>query len=476
MHQASSSTSGTNLQRLGSGRRRWRALGVLALATLLASCGGGGDGGGGGGSSSRGPLSCGAQDVKGWLSDYFAGDYFWYAISPRPSPSGPSTVAEHFNALLYTGSDPAFPADRWSRYESTESFNRFFGEGRTLGFGVAVAGLEVSGQPGMPLRVRVVDAGSPAAIAGLARGDTLLFINGRTSAELIAAGDFSALSATSAGQTLSLQWRTAGGLDRSATLAATTYELAPVPRAQTLTSPLGRRLGYVEVRSLISQTAPPLETAFAQFRADGVQDIVLDLRYNGGGLVSMGGTVASYVAGSRAAGQVYASLLYNNLRSTSNQSFLFASPAPAAAANVPRVYVLMGRRTCSASEQIINGLQGAGVQVIGIGETSCGKPLGFVPVPDGCGTTYSVVNFESVNRLNQGRYFNGLLASCSVAEDFTQPQGGLGDPLLQAARRMADGGSCPVSESRAQPLASRRDPGRAAAGLEPGERQDMIPR
>lgn len=453
-------------------RRTWgrRGLAVMAAA-VLAACGGGGSDGGGSGASTA-PASCSSDDLKTWLSNYFTTDYFWYALSPRPSPLSPSSVSQHFSDLLYAGSDAAFPADRWSRFESTESFNRFFGEGNALGYGVSVAGLEVAGQPTRPLYVRAVDAGSPAAVAGLMRGDQILSLNGRTAADLIAADDFSALTATAAGQSLNLTWRNASGVDRSATLTSTTYALAPVPRAQTITSPGGRKLGYVEVRSMISQTQAPLETAFAQFRADGVQDIVLDLRYNGGGLVSMGATVASYVAGTRAAGQTYASLLYNNQRAASNQSFLFANPAPASAASVSRVFVLMGRRTCSASEQVINGLQGAGVQVVAVGEATCGKPVGFVPVSDGCGTTYSVVNFESVNRLNQGRYFNGLNATCNVAEDWTVAQGSNTDPLVAATRTLADGGACPVSEGRQQPLAARR----AGHTREPGERQDMIPR
>ncbi len=452
--------------------RRSAKLVASSAVVLLAACGGGGDGGGGGGNAGGStPLSCSSDDLKSWLSSYFSTDYFWYRLNPRPSPISPASVADHFNALLYAGSDPAFPADRWSRYESTESFNRFFGEGRSLGYGVSVAGLEVAGQPARPLYVRSVDPLSPAVAAGLTRGDQLLTVNGRTAADLITTNDFAALSATAAGQTLGLTWRTAAGASRSATLTATIYDVTPVPRAQTITTPLGRRLGYIEVRTMVSQTAAGLESAFAQFRTDGVRDIVLDMRYNGGGLVSMGGTVASYVAGTRVAGQVYASLLYNDRKASSNQSFNFANPAPTFAANVPRVYVLMGRRTCSASEQVINGLRGAGIEVIGIGEATCGKPVGFVPVSDTCGTTYSVVNFESVNRLNEGRYFNGFAATCSVTENFTQPQGSLGDSLLAAARTLADGGACPVSAEREQPQSIRR----SRATSEPGERQGMIP-
>ena len=123
--------------------------------------------------------------------------------------------------------------------------------------------------------------------------------------------------------------------------------------------------------------------------------------------------------------------------------------------NLPRAFVLMGRRTCSASEQVINGLRGAGIEVVAVGETTCGKPVGFLPSA-ACGRTYSVVNFESVNQRNEGRYFDGFAPTCEVAEDFSTVQGGSADPLLQAALATVDSGFCPVVASgRASALAAR---------------------
>ncbi len=442
---------------------------ALAVTLALAGCGGGGDAGAPSGS---GPLSCAVGDQKTWLSSYFNDSYFWYAMSPRPAVDGTSSVDSFFKALLYTGTDPNFPADRWSGYESTESFNRFFGDGQSLGYGLSVAGLEVVGQSSAPLYVRSVDPRSVAAAAGIVRGDTLLSLNGRSTVDLIAANDFSLLSAKAVGDSLEVVWRTTAGVQKRATLSAGIYALTPVPLQAVVTTAGGRRVGYLEVRNMISQAATPLETAFASFAAQGAQDIVLDLRYNGGGLVSMGAAVASYVGGTRVAGRAYASLLYNDKQAAQNQRFDFSNPALGSAANAPRVFVLMGRRTCSASEQVINGLRGAGIEVVAIGEASCGKPVGFLPQSDGCGTTYSIVNFESVNALNQGRYFSGFAPTCAVAEDWTQPQASVGDPLWVAASRMVDGGACPTAGMRVQPAGVR-------AGLrsgEGGERQGMIPR
>jgi hypothetical protein len=128
-----------------------------------------------------------------------------------------------------------------------------------------------------------------------------------------------------------------------------------------------------------------------------------------------------------------------------------------------------------------------GVNVIAVGDTTCGKPVGFLPRDDGCGTTYSAVNFESVNALNEGRYFDGFAPSeltdgsdtCRVPDDFTTPLGTATEPLLAAARLHADTGACgvvPMVAAREQALSIKRWSRGARVGGEPGERRDMIPR
>lgn len=447
-------------------------LAAAACALALTACGGGGGSGGGGSAA-----TCTVAEENAWLQGHFADTYFWNALAPRPSPVGYTSSATYFSALLYQGGDAipggangaTWPRDRWSGYQSTESFDQFYGEGQTLGYGVAVAGLEVKGQPAQPLLVRQVDPGSPAGLAGVQRGDRVLALNGRAASEVIAADDFSALTASAAGQQLVLQLRR-GSTDLSVTLAAALYTLTPVPEATVLTTPGGRKVGYLRMSNFISQALSPLETGFAQFRAQGVQSVVLDLRYNGGGLVSVSSTLGGYLGGARAAGKVFASLVYNPQQASRNTTYRFASPAPASAVESPRVYVLMGRRTCSASELVINGLRGAGLDVVTVGETSCGKPVGFQPT-DQCGKTWSIVNFESVNALGQGRYFDGLAATCAVAEDFTQPLASAGDPLARTALAHADSGSCGPVGARATPLYRRS----AADAPEPGERRGMMP-
>jgi hypothetical protein len=438
----------------------------LAAAALLSACGGGG---GGGNAGTVVPQACDDVPRKTALRDYFNDQYFWYRLSPRPDPAGATSLADYFNALLYTGTDATFPADRWSYTTPTTTYQQFFGDGKTLGYGVSVAGVEVTNRPDLPLYVRFVEPSSPAAAAGVVRGDRILAINGRAVADIITANDFSALTPANAGDTLTLTLAAAGGASRQVSVQAAVYGLVPVTSTRVVTSPLGRKVGYLVVKDMISQALQPMSDAVASFQAQGVGEMVLDLRYNGGGLVTVGRDIASMIAGGRVAGQTYASLVFNDKQTASNTRYTFTSPSPSL--GLQRVIVLAGERTCSASEQLIAGLRGV-VDVVLVGRTTCGKPVGFVPRDDQCGTTYSVVNFESQNARGEGRYFNGLVPNCAAAEDWSKPLGATDEPFLAVALSQVDGKSCvaPSSATRAHALSVRL----RGALADEGERPSMI--
>jgi len=112
--------------------------------------------------------------------------------------------------------------------------------------------------------------------------------------------------------------------------------------------------------------------------------------------------------------------------------------------DLPRVYVITGPNTCSASESIINSLRGINVKVIQIGSTTCGKPYGFYPA-DNCGTTYFSIQFRGVNAKDFGDYPDGFspanstgevgvtLPGCSVFDDFAHALGDASEARLAEA-------------------------------------------
>jgi hypothetical protein len=123
--------------------------------------------------------------------------------------------------------------------------------------------------------------------------------------------------------------------------------------------------------------------------------------------------------------------------------------------NLPRVYVITGPGTCSASEAIMNGLRGINVEVIQIGSTTCGKPYGFYPT-DNCGTTYFTIQFRGVNAVNFGDYTDGFspantqgsvgtpVTGCSVADDYSSALGDPAERRLEAALNHQSGQGCPA--------------------------------
>jgi hypothetical protein len=428
--------------------RRWSASVMAAL--LLCACGGDG------GSEAPPPAaSCDLPTQQDWLRSYMLDWYLWSGRSPNPAPAGFTTLQAYFDALRF-GGDATTRADVWSYYQDTASYNRFFAEGQTMGYGLFVNGNERT----LPLRVRMTEPQGPAALAGMVRGDRIVSIDGVPDSELIN-GNFAVLSPAQAGQQISVVAETATG-QRTFVLTAALYTLTPVPATRVLTLADGRKAGYLALKDFIVQAQAPVEAAFADFRAQGATELIVDLRYNGGGRVSTANHLASQVVGALREGQLFTELRYNAAHQNANNRFLFsAAPAPA----FGRVLVLTGARTCSASELIVNGLA-PHVQVVTLGATTCGKPYGFNPVAS-CGNTFSVVNFQSYNAANFADYDDGLAPTCPIAEDFT---GTLGDPaekLTGAALSYLETGVCPASAA-ARAAATRRP-----LLLEPGERRGM---
>jgi hypothetical protein len=440
---------------------------VLGLF-MLSSCGGGG---GGSGTSVPPSATCSTDAQKDWLRSYMQDWYLWTGTSPNPDPQGYASLQSYFAALLYPGDGlvpSVVPADKWSYISDAAIYTQFFTDGQTLGYGLFVNGLELK----LPLKARYIEAQSPAALQGLVRGDKILTVNGRTAAELMAANDFSALNPTKAGDTLTLEISHNSGPPQTVTLTAAVYTLTPVPVSQVLTLPNASKVGYLVMKDFITQAEAPLATAFNDFRAASARDVILDLRYNGGGRISTATVLASLVAGSAYSQNVFTNLVFNTKQSSQNTSYRLASQTT----GFDRVMVLTGVRTCSASELVVNGLKPY-VQVVTVGGQTCGKPFGFVPQTN-CSSTFSAVNFESFNANGQGRYYHGIAATCPATDDFN---GQLGDPaevLTAAATSYLQTGLCPAVAASVTTLSARTSVlsavmSRGAATPEPGERRGM---
>jgi len=178
------------------------------------------------------------------------------------------------------------------------------------------------------------------------------------------------------------------------------------------------------------------------------------------------------------AGQIFENLVFNNKHPTTNpitgralsptpfhsttQGFSVNPGQALPTLNLSRVFVLAGPNTCSASESIMNSLEGVDVEVIQIGSTTCGKPYGFFAT-DNCGTTYFTIQFKGENNKGFGDYTDGfsptnstgivgtLVPGCSVADDFTHALGDPAESRLAAALAYRENPTCPLPSGTAPP-------------------------
>ena len=436
-----------------------RSAGSLLLSGMLLSGCGGGDPP----TSTPAPAPvdtspCSLFDQKARVLAHLQDRYLFRDQMPAPDPAAFPTAPAYFEALLVHTDPQGAPLDRWSYVQDSVSYNRIFTAGTTVGYGLGVAGRP---EDPAPIRIRYVDPGSPADQAGLRRGMVVDRIDGQLATDLQATQNFAMLTSTLAGTSLSLEVRdsVSAPVSRSMVLQSAGYTLQPVdPRyTRLMTLPSGRQIGLMFYRSVlqVADLTPTLQQFRAANQGQGIDALILDLRYNGGGYLTTARTLASDIAGSRLDSQVFVELIYNSLHTAQNTVYRFLVADPNLALNLPKLYVLTGRRTCSASELIINGLSPY-LPVIQIGATTCGKPYGFQPI-DICGNTYSAVQFSTRNSLGQGGYTSGLAPTCAVADDYTSAPGDVAEPLTAAALTHLQTGACPaVVSSGPQALGLRR--------------------
>ncbi|HVR72068.1 MAG TPA: S41 family peptidase [Vicinamibacteria bacterium] len=377
--------------------------------------------------------------------------YLWYRDLPDPAPSGFSSPEAYLEAVR----NPTFDQSYSYVADQAES-DAFFSESQFIGVGL---GFRQTGAS--ELRVTQVFPDSPAAEAGLFRGDYLLAVNGTAVATLLANNGLdAAFGPSTAGTAVTLAWRAPEGGEFTARLTKRAVTIPTV--SQTAVYDLGRagRVGYVHFRNFVRPSTAALNTAFAQLGEAAVDELILDLRYNGGGLISVARHLAGLIAGEPTRDQVFVEFFHNDKNTAQNQVLRF--PVPADALGVSRLVVITTRASASASESIVNSLRPF-MPVTVIGETTFGKPVGQYGF-DFCDKTLFPVSFQVRNARGEGDYFEGIPADCAAADDLDQPLGDSREGSVAEALRYIRTGSC-TTVAAAMARAQREREARIGRGL-----------
>lgn len=412
------------------GRLKRAVLPAFALA--LAGCSSGGGGGGAAAPAAAPPPDdCSATAQKQFVDDVMRDIYLWQSELPAVDLADFDSPEALLEALLFT------PLDRFSDIRDEQTETAFFSDSQFIGIGL---GTRIVGDE---LFVTQAFADGPAAAAGLDRGYRLLRINGAAVATLLDGGGLDgAFGPDEIGVEVVLEYADLAGAVATAQLFKRLVTIETVSAVAVLDAG-GVPTGYVAFRNFVQPSFAALEGAFADLRAAGVQDLVLDLRYNGGGLVSVADFLANLLGGEVTAGDVFSRRVHNENNTALDTTTLFADEAEAL--DLRRVVIITTGATASASELVINGLVPF-VDVTLVGEPSFGKPVGAYGYGF-CSKILRPTSFASENALGEGDYFDGFAVDCQAVDDLGHA---LGDPLeasLAEALHYLANGSCSVTAS-----------------------------
>jgi C-terminal processing protease CtpA/Prc len=420
---------------------RWA---VTAAALLLGACSSGGDGGGGGGS---GVGACSETARKDFVLRTTREWYLFPELLPASvDPAAFATAEDLLDHLTATAR--AQGKDRFFSYLTTRSADSStLGEGQFVGFG-----FRNREEPGPVVRVLDVYEGSPSADAGMRRGDSIVAIDsgsGFVAIETLLAGDATlsdALGPAAAGVRRGLRLEN-GGAIREISLVKRTVTIDPVPDGfGSSVLPLAGTtgVGYLNLRTYVSTADAQLRDAFAQFRARNLDYYVIDLRYNGGGLVATAELLGDLLGGARSGGDVFQRYVYSPANSSRNSTRTFRSVAQSV--RPVRIAFLTTDASASASEINVNGMA-PWVEVAIVGDDTFGKPVGQSAFDlAGCEDRLRLVTFANQNSRGQGDYYDGLAATlpfaCAADDDVGTPLGATTDPMVAGALHWLQAGAC----------------------------------
>lgn len=359
--------------------------------------------------------------------------------------------------LLSVLTEPARDAGldkNFSYLASLSAVNAFYGNAENTGYGVSLLPRSNG------IFINQVLPNSAGSGAGLGRGDQVLAVadsqdrlgapENQASVLLASGTAASALSAGVAGTSRWLRVRpNASDQLRDVNLTSATYSLDPVPNASApivLQDDNGHRVGYLMLRVFTPPAEPLLRTAMGQFRQAGVTDLIIDLRYNGGGTVTTADLLLDLLRRNFAPQDIKYKILFNANRSRSNSTAYFR-PEPNAIAP-GRIAFIVSAASASCSEAVPNELSPYfGANLALVGDRTYGKPVGQELFSNSsCDWVLGLVTFEARNGLDQGGYYQGLPydgfggVSIAAADDLGHAPGDPAEACTAAALRWIGNG------------------------------------
>ncbi|MFT5750021.1 MAG: carboxyl-terminal processing protease [Ancylomarina sp.] len=354
----------------------------------------------------------------------------------------PNLNSNNYNDLNKYFEDQLVAQDKWSFIADLESLLAFFEDGTYTGLG-----FDLKYEKGNDIPyVSLVYNESALYTQGITRGWKLVDVNGSSTNDLTE----SQIQSMLAWETSSAWFESSSGEQKKVNLTKKEMNQNTVIKKAVIPTE-NKKVAYLVFDSFLDSSEAELNEAFDFFRAEGAEELVLDMRYNGGGSTKIANQLAGLITGNNYAEQVFSKYIFNESQTSENFSEEFISQN--SALNFDRIFVITTSATASASELVINSLKpymGA-ENIILIGSTTHGKPVGMNVFEVGEFNLAVVpITFHITDKNGEGYYFEGIPVDYTIEDDLTHDWGDIDETNLKAALDYINNNSFPAVTSRAK--------------------------
>ena len=355
--------------------------------------------------------------------------YLWDKLMPVVTKEDYPGPYELLEAMRYK------ELDRWSY---VQEYDDYIAQSQAIfvGHGIRI-GLDNTNKT----RIAQIYNKSPMYAFGVRRGWIIKKLNGTDLAPVFIAGDGAAYSAligpSEAGVTNTFLFETPEGKDSTITTTKSKFILNTVIHYDTLVLKTGVT-GHLVFEQFVEPSNAELQTAFTFFKQNNINNIIVDLRYNGGGDITVLQNLAAYIAGSSQFAKPFLNFKHNEQQSARNKTYFFSTVA--APVSVTKMVAITTRSTGSASEDLINGLLPF-MEVTTIGDTTNGKPVGMYGFEHNKAYFFWPIAFELENINGEGDFYEGFAPEKYVPDDITYDWGNRNEACLKEAIYYLENGS-----------------------------------
>lgn len=397
--------------------------------------------------------------INRWMFDYMETHYLWNEAVQRVTPNYDLDYEKFLDDILEkvaaqkdeqgrpVNYDDGYATanNGWHFYSNVQRYKKSSSKSvvtrgtheQVEGLGIEMlfyAGLGPEGTAPYVFMVGAIAPESPADKAGLQRGNLISRVDGSAITKASLDADWEKLMLTESGTVkVTLYDMNTGADSREISITAASYADNPVWKTEVFDCGT-KKVGYLVYGSFNLNYDDELIAAISKFREERIQELVIDLRYNGGGHVVSSAVLGTLVAGEAHKGEVYARTTYNASRKSeipdtyklgeaqynTGERHDPIATAVASSVGLSRIYVLCTGNTASASELLINGLRGVGIEVRLIGTTTNGKNVGMEVYPKTFGDykyEFSPITFYIANGKGESDYGDGFAPNVE-AEDY----------------------------------------------------------